>query len=343
MPHPGLRMQMESGLKVARVALAAVALSGTGLRAAPVTPAALCPGNPDALGTARTLPIDPATLPPVGFKTYPLTLDLADHEVVLTFDDGPLPGTTPRVLAALEHDCVRATFFLIGRNAAAAPALVRREIADGDLVGHHSWSHPAVTERGLREGDAEADIARGFAADDHAAYGTADPTPRVPVFRFPGFGDSPALLAWLHDRHVAVFGTDLWASDWVPQTTAAEQALLMGRLEKVGRGIILLHDIKPQTVAMLPGFFAALKAAHFKVVALTLGRGPTPVRAAPEGWSSETERTLAAIGRHRVAAGSMPPAAGAKAATAAAPSRHSSAAPQAPGEPPPHPPGESGS
>lgn len=336
---------MGMSMKASVAALVAIVLSCMGLRAEPIAPAApspspVCPGNPDALGTARTLAIDPATLPPVGLKTYPRTLDLADHEVVLTFDDGPRPTTTPRVLAALEHDCVRATFFLIGRNAAAAPALVQREVADGDLVAHHSWSHPAVTERGLPESAAEADIAHGFAADDKAAYGTAGPDPRVPLFRFPGFGDSPALLAWLHDRHIAVFSADLWASDWVPQTPAAEQALLMGRLRKAGRGIVLLHDIKEQTAAMLPGFLAALKAGHFRIVALTPGAGPTPVRAAAEGWSSETERTLAALQERRVAAGAVPP--GAKAATAEAPSRRSSAAPRAPDGPPPPPSGGTG-
>lgn len=270
--------------------------------AAPAAPApfatvpAACPGNPDALGTARVMAIDPGTLPPVGLKTYPQTLALRDHEVVLTFDDGPAPHTTPRILAALEHECARATFFLIGRQAQSAPALVRREIADGDLVGHHSWSHPAVTERGLPEAAARDDIAHGFAADDRAAYGTAAGAPRVPVFRFPGFGDSPALLAWLKEQHVAVFGADLWASDWLPQTPAAEEALLMARLDKAGRGIVLLHDIKAQTAAMLPAFLTDLKRGGYHVVALRIGPATDPAtRAAPAGWSSETERTLAAL------------------------------------------------
>ena len=268
---------------------------------APATPAAptpaVCPGNPTALGTARELTVDPARTIRVGLKTYPRTLDLADHEVVLTFDDGPSARTTPLVLAALERDCVRATFFLIGRNAEAARALVRREIADGDTVAHHTWSHPAATERGLPEAEARADIEHGFAADDAAAYGAAAAAhaPRVPFFRFPGFADTPALLAWLGERHVAVFGADLWASDWVKQTPEAELDLLMGRLNKDGRGIILLHDVKEQTAQMMPALIAALKAGHYHVVAITPGPGPTALRAAPAGWSSETERTIAAV------------------------------------------------
>ncbi len=101
---------------------------------------------PGALGVSRTIEV--GGTPRLGLKSYPQTLDLKDHEVVLTFDDGPWP-TTPRILAALKTECVKATFFLIGRNAAAQPALVKREIAEGHTVGHHSFSHPAQSLRGL--------------------------------------------------------------------------------------------------------------------------------------------------------------------------------------------------
>ncbi len=198
------------------------------------TSAPACPGNPDALGTSRIATIGDDA-PELGLKTYPHTLMLADHEVVLTFDDGPSRTTTPRVLAALAHECVHATFFLIGRNAAAAPALVKQEIAAGDTVGHHSFSHPASTERGLADDRARADIDRGFAADDKAAYGAAAAEPRVPFFRFPGFADTPALDAWLASRHIAVFGADLWASDWVKMTPDEELTLLMQRLASSGQ------------------------------------------------------------------------------------------------------------
>ena len=258
--------------------------------AAFAAPAPAC-ANPDALGTRRILEVGGA--PELGLKSYPQTLALDDHEVVLTFDDGPAPATTPKILDALKAQCVEATFFLIGRNAAAAPGLVRREIAEHHSVGHHTWDHPAATLRGMTEAAALADIERGMAADDKAAYGAWSGEPRVPFFRFPGFGDTPALLAAFKARHVAVFGADLWASDWIPMTPDAELALLMGRLRTAGRGIILLHDIKKQTTDMLPRFLAALKTEGFHVVHLVPGDAVTPTRPAPEGWSSETEKTLA--------------------------------------------------
>jgi hypothetical protein len=75
----------------------------------------LCPGNPDARGTEGVLAIDTALSARVGRKQFPDTLPLAPKEIVLTFDDGPWPSTTPAVLDALKDECVQATFFLLGR------------------------------------------------------------------------------------------------------------------------------------------------------------------------------------------------------------------------------------
>ena len=279
-------------VSIRRIFLALCLATAGPAAAASASPSPAACADPDALGTFRTLQIGDA--PELGLKSYPQTLALADHEVVLTFDDGPARSTTPKILDALKAQCVEATFFLIGRNAAAAPALVRREIAEHHSVGHHTWDHPAVTLRGLTEVAALADIDRGMAADDTAGYGAWSGEPRVPFFRFPGFGDTPALLDALKGRHVAVFGADLWASDWIPMTPDAELALLMGRLRVAGRGIILLHDIKKQTAEMLPRFLSSLTAEGFHVVHIVPGGGgATPTRPAPEGWSSETEKTLA--------------------------------------------------
>ena len=188
---------------------------------------------------------------------------------------------------------MEATFFLVGRNAQAHPDLVRREIAAGHTVGHHTWDHPAVTLRNMGTDAGIADIEHGMEADDRAAgYGPWTGEPRVPFFRYPGFGDSPGSLAWLKARGVAVFGADLWASDWIPMTPEAELTLLMGRLRAAGRGIVLLHDIKRQTADMLPRFLAALKAEGFHVVEIVPGGTATPIRDAPAGWTSETDRTL---------------------------------------------------
>ncbi len=252
-----------------------------------------CPA--DALGVARTLSLSAKGGFALGLKTYPQSLDLADHEVVLTFDDGPSPKTTPEVLAALAHECVKATFFLIGRNAEAYPALVRQELAEGHTIGHHSYSHPARTLRLMSDAAARADIERGFAADDKAAYGKAEAPPKVPFFRFPGFADTKPLVAWLASRNVAVFGADLWASDWLDMTPDQERALVLKRLERAGRGILLLHDTRPSTAAMLPKLLRDLKSRGFKIVHLEPGADQPAFRKAPPGWRSETEAIIAKV------------------------------------------------
>jgi peptidoglycan/xylan/chitin deacetylase (PgdA/CDA1 family) len=231
--------------------------------------AADCP-RADALGTARVMTIDPATYPRVGLKSFPQTLPLADKEVVLTFDDGPYPPTTTKVLAALADECVRATFFLIGRNAEANPALVRRIAAAGHSVGHHTWSHRLLDRIGQL--DSVNEIDRGIAADERALHGAATSTPSTPFFRFPGFASTPALLASLQSRGIAVFGADLWASDWNPMTPEQQLALLTSRLEQARKGIILLHDTKAQTAKMLPAFLRYLHRNGYRVVHLVPGR-----------------------------------------------------------------------
>jgi hypothetical protein len=141
----------------------------------------------DVLGTSRVLEVGSKGGLQIGLKTYPQTLRLEDHEVVLTFDDGPNPGTTDRILDALTKQCVKATFFIIGRNAEANPALVKRAYEAGETIGHHTYSHPAKTLRLMSEPAAKADIDKGFAADDphslwHRGPGAAGailPLPRL--------------------------------------------------------------------------------------------------------------------------------------------------------------------
>jgi peptidoglycan/xylan/chitin deacetylase (PgdA/CDA1 family) len=247
------------------IAITALAL-GASLVRGEIVP---CPGNADALGTARVLLVDATTPPRVGRKHFPQTLALAPKEIVLTFDDGPEPATTPRVLDALGRECARALFFLLGRNALAHPMLARRELSEGHTVAHHTFSHPMLDRMPLSA--AEAEIERGFAAVDRAVYGRSERAPTTPFFRFPGFASTPALLDRLERRGITVFGADLWASDWSRMSPNEELALVLGRIEANRGGIVLLHDTKARTAAMLPAFLRALKARDYHIVHVVSG------------------------------------------------------------------------
>ncbi|WP_373870032.1 polysaccharide deacetylase family protein [Azorhizobium oxalatiphilum] len=233
-------------------------------QAQPQAAAPACPGRPDALGTARVMAV-PAGVQ-VGTKSFPGTLPLQPGEVVLTFDDGPWPQTTAAILDALKAECVKATFFLIGQNAKARPELVRREIAEGHTVAHHSMTHPDATLARLPHAAAVREIEAGMAADDLAAYGISGAEPRVPFFRFPGFAATPELLSYLQGRGISVFGADFWASDWNKMTPEQELALVLQRLDAAGRGIVLFHDTKAQTAAMIPAFLRALAQRGYHIV-----------------------------------------------------------------------------
>jgi peptidoglycan/xylan/chitin deacetylase (PgdA/CDA1 family) len=249
---------------------ALVALLVVSMAWATATQAADCPRE-GALGTSRILIVDAATTPRVGLKSFPQTLPLGDHEVVLTFDDGPWPATTPRVLAALAHECVHATFFLIGKPASEHPDLVRKIAAEGHTIGHHTWLHRSLMQ--IKPSETSEEIDHGIAAVEMALHGTATSTPSTPFFRFPGFESTPATLNLLQSRGIAVFGADLWASDWNPMTPQQELNLLTGRLNAARKGIILLHDPKAQTAAMLPAFLRYLRDNHYRVVHVV----PVPV------------------------------------------------------------------
>jgi peptidoglycan/xylan/chitin deacetylase (PgdA/CDA1 family) len=230
-----------------------------------VAQATACPRE-GTLGTSRVLAVDPAAYPRVGSKSFPQALPLEDREVVLTFDDGPWPATTSKVLAALAEQCVRATFFLIGKSASEHPGLARRIVALGHSVGHHTWTHHNLKD--MKPDAAEGEIDKGIAAVEMALQGVATSTPTTPFFRFPYFEMTPQALENLQSRGIAVFGADLWASDWNPMTPQQELKILTDRLNLARKGIILLHDPKAQTAAMLPAFLRYLRDNRYRVVHL---------------------------------------------------------------------------
>ncbi len=239
--------------------------------------AADCPRQ-GTLGTSRILGVDAATTPRVGLKSFPQTLPLADHEVVLTFDDGPWPPTTSRVLAALAHECVRATFFLIGKSASEHPDLVRRIEADGHTIGHHTWLHRSLMR--INPSETGEEIDHGISAVEMALHGAPTTTPSTPFFRFPGFEMTPATLDLLQSRGIVVLGADLWASDWNPMTPKQELKLITDRLNAARRGIILFHDPKAHTAAMLPAFLSYLREHDYRVVhVVSASPPPTPAAA----------------------------------------------------------------
>jgi len=218
-----------------------------------------CNGSPNPLGVSRILEVDTTDGPLFGTLQYGKTLDLEPNEVVLTFDDGPHPQNTRRVMAALERECVKATFFPVGTMAQQYPEVLQELASKGHTIGAHSWSHPNVSR--LSRIRATSQIERGF-----RAIKTAAETPIAPFFRFPGLNDSSEMKEYAEKRGIAIFSTDVSSDDWRGIGAQTIIRRTMARLRHQTKGILLFHDTKHATATALPAFLRALKDGGYKVV-----------------------------------------------------------------------------
>jgi len=222
-----------------------------------------CPGNPDALGTSRVLAVGPDQISHIGTMQYKQTLPLNDHEVVITFDDSPLPPYTDAVLKILASQCVQVNYFLIGKMASAYPYLVRRIYNAGHTVGTHTLDHPLALKR-LPLQLVEHEVDGGIAAVETAM---GDPKAVAPFFRIPGLSRSDAVDSFLETQSLVTWSADVVADDWFRRITPQQIVQrAMQRLDAKGHGILLLHDIHPATVLALPSLLKELKAHGYKVV-----------------------------------------------------------------------------
>jgi peptidoglycan/xylan/chitin deacetylase (PgdA/CDA1 family) len=285
-------------------------LAGGVLAGASPVMAASCPGNPNALGISRTITVDPATMPRIGTVQYRNTLPLNDHEVVLTFDDGPLAPYTNRILDALAAECVKATYFLVGRMATANPELVRRIYNSGHTIGTHSQNHPLTFDQ-MAMPRAEREVNAGIASVQ-AAVG--DPRAVAPFFRIPGLLRSQPVEHYLASKSIAVWSLDAVADDWYKQVTPQDiVSKAISRLDAhEHRGVLLLHDIHPATAMAVPTLLRELKARGYRIVqAVPAGDRPKSVPEIPalvadsskEGWPRVTKTAAEPAGGNKTLSG----------------------------------------
>jgi len=263
--------------------------------------------NPNALGVSRTLVVDPTEHPLIGTMQYRETLPLADHEVVITFDDGPLPPNTGRILDILAAQCVKANYFMVGRMAKTFPKWVERVAAAGHTIGTHSQNHPLTFNRMPLE-RAESEINDGIAAVK-AALGH-DP---APFFRIPGLLRVKRVEDYLISQHIQTWSADFPADDWKRISDKEILKRALNRLEIHHKGILLLHDIHPGTALMLPTLLRELKARGYHIVhVVPAGPGLPKTATSPEQWLGHPpkhEEPIVAAAPPGTAGGAVPPAA----------------------------------
>jgi peptidoglycan/xylan/chitin deacetylase (PgdA/CDA1 family) len=238
------------------------AAPATGQQAA--QPARAACNNPNALGIARTVEIDTTGGPGFGFEHFKQLDFLRDKEVVLTFDDGPWPVNTPSVLKTLAEECTTGIFFTIGKHATYSPEIIKQVYAAGHTVGTHTWSHIALVNKKLNEDQRKEEIEKGFAAVKWALGGVSP----APFFRFPALQHPPEMVTYLGERNIAMFSCDLDSFDFKASKPQVVIDTVMRKVDKLGKGIILMHDFHKHTAEALPELLKRLKAGGYKVVAM---------------------------------------------------------------------------
>lgn len=241
---------------------------------APVQQTTTCT-NPNALGVSRVVEIDTTGGPGFGFDHFKQFDFLTDKEVVLTFDDGPWPVNTPAVLKALADECTKGLFFSVGKHATYHPEILRQVLAQGHTVGTHTWSHVNLNGKKMTEQMAKDEVEKGISAVKWA-LGT-NPSP---FFRFPQLQHNPAIVSYFGTRNVAMFSTDIDSFDFRKGATPEKIIeTVMTRLDKLGKGIILMHDFQKHTGEAMPALLARLKAGGYKVVQM---KAKTTLQSLPE-------------------------------------------------------------
>jgi peptidoglycan/xylan/chitin deacetylase (PgdA/CDA1 family) len=217
-----------------------------------------CPAG--ALGVSRTIEVDTTGGPWFG-KPHGDPDFLAPNEVVLTFDDGPSPANTRKVLAALAKECTKATFFVVGEMAILHPEIIKEEVEQGHTIGTHTWNHPNLARLSLE--DVKREVESTFDAAQKAS-----PKPIAPFFRYPYLSSSKTTVDYLKSRNIGQFAVDVDSQDWRVRSSKPVIARVMAGLKKRGRGIILMHDSHRWTANAVPELLAKLKAGGYKVVQL---------------------------------------------------------------------------
>jgi len=231
--------------------------------------------NPDALGIARVVEVDTSGGPGFGFEHFKQLDFLREKEVVLTFDDGPWPENTPSVLKTLANECTTGIFFPIGKHATYYPEILKQVAAAGHTIGSHTWSHATLTNKKLNEDQRKEEIEKGFSAVKWALGGSSS----APFFRFPALQHPPEMVTYLGTRNVGIFSCDLDSFDFKARNPQQVIDVTMKKLDKLGKGIILMHDFHKHTAEALPALLRKLKEGGYKVVQM---KAKAPVQTLPQ-------------------------------------------------------------
>ncbi len=185
---------------------------------------------------------------------------MAQPHVAMTFDDGPHPNLTPQLLDMLAARGIRATFYVIGRNAARYPQILQRMVAEGHEIGNHTWSHPSL------HGHSDASVLNEVDRTNQAVYAAVG---RPPVTMRPPYGNlyDHQRLMLFHSRGMP---TILWSvdpQDWLRPGSSVVASRIVGGCH--AGGVVLAHDIHAATVNAMPAALDGVAGRGFRFVTMS--------------------------------------------------------------------------
>jgi peptidoglycan/xylan/chitin deacetylase (PgdA/CDA1 family) len=231
--------------------------------AAPVEKPSVAPSRPKASPSP--------TEPPITFNS----VHVDGPYIALTFDDGPSAILTPKLLDLLAARHLKATFFVVGQNAADHPDILKRAVREGHEIANHSWSHPNLGKM------SDEAVRRELQKTDDAIAAAIG---KRPTLLRPPYGSITAhQKKWIHEEFgYRIIIWDVDPLDWKRPGPSVVTARI---LKETNPGsIVLAHDIHPPTIEAMPATFDQLMKKGFKSVTVTelLGMAtPVPPKPTP--------------------------------------------------------------
>lgn len=173
-------------------------------------------------------------------------------EYILTFDDGPHPQYTEKILDVLNKRCVKAVFFVLGEKVQKYSSVLGKVISNGHIVGSHSFLHHDLTKIDLETASLEIIESIRTIESHSLLYGERY---QVKLFRFPGFKKNSDLELVVRSYNMTIVSADVSPGDWRGDSADVTFQRFLKIINNNDRGIIVLHDPQPNTVELLKMIF----------------------------------------------------------------------------------------
>lgn len=213
----------------------------------------------DAVDSYLKMPKEQQQKKEIIIQQEKMKLDPNGKYIALTFDDGPNPKTTPRILETLKEHDAKATFFMLGNQVDYYPDLAREVAEEGHEIGNHSKSHPLFTKMSFAKIKEQLDFTK---AKIKEATGITPHLLRPPYGAF-----NEQVLKYARENGDSIILWSVDSLDWKNRNAVSVNKIVQNNVNP--NGIVLMHDIHPTTADALPQLLTALEQEGYQFVTVS--------------------------------------------------------------------------